>query len=476
MKSSTSLPARQSGAALLLMMLVVIVGAAAVLVTKLNRNTTQISATAKTGLALAQAREALVAYALSFPDRVPGSAVQLPCPDLDDTGTTLDGESHTANCGAPGVSVLGRLPWKTLGIAAPRDSASECLWYVVSGDHKSAGIGTAPLLNPDTNGQLTLYQADSGTLIEGSQPEDRPIALIFAAGQALSGQSRQAISQSDQQCSSDFSIAAFLDSDPGTGVSNSTLIGVPGIDSFVRAAGESMAINDRVVSISREDLANLVYNRHDHELRMRGLAAAVAACLANYGNSNPGGANDLRLPWPAAVSMPDYRLDALYDDVAGGVLSGRLADTVDDSNGLTGNTFARVLSDCDTGAVPAWNAEMLSLWQNWKDHFFYYVSDSFNPAAAVPSTCVDCVSVNGGAQVAAVVLYSHRRLDALSQRRDAPPLDVDTRDDINNYLESVNSGNHPYVAGNVDLESRAADLSFNDILYCIDTAMGVAAC
>ena len=77
MKSSTSLPGRQSGAALLLMMLVVIVGAAAVLVTKLNRNTTQISATAKTGLALAQAREALVAYALSFPDRNPGSACTL---------------------------------------------------------------------------------------------------------------------------------------------------------------------------------------------------------------------------------------------------------------------------------------------------------------------------------------------------------------------------------------------------------------
>lgn len=460
----------------MLMMLVVIIGAAAVLVTKLNRNTAQITATAKTGLAMAEAREALIGYALSYPDRVPGSAVQFPCPDLDDTGTTLDGESHTANCGAPGVSMLGRLPWKTLGIAAPRDSASECLWYVVSGDYKSAGVGTAALINPDTNGQLTLYEADSGMLIEGSLSAERPVALILAAGQALPGQSRQAISQPGQQCSDDFSIAAFLDSDPGTGVSNSAVIGVPGIDSFVRAAGQSGAINDRVVSISRDELANLVYNRHDHDSRLRGLAAALAACVADYGNSNPGGANDLRLPWPAAVSMSDYRLDALYDDVSGGVLSGRLADTVDDSNGMTGNTLAKVLSDCDTGAVPSWNTDMLALWQNWKDHFFYFVSESFNPAAAVPSACTDCVTVNGGPQLAAVVLYSHQRLDALSQRRDAPPIDADTRDDISNYLESANSASHPYSTGNVDLESRVADNSFNDILYCISTTLVVAAC
>jgi len=457
-------------------MLVVIVGAAAVLVTKLNRNSAQIAANSKTVDALAQAREALIGFALSYPDRVPGAPVQLPCPDLDDTGGTLAGESHTANCGAPGVSMLGRLPWKTLGIAAPADDAGECLWYVVSGDHKSAGAATAAMINPDTNGQLTLYQAETGLLIEGLRPEERSVALVLAAGPVRPGQNRKAITQPGQQCSDDFSAAAFLDFDSGTGISNASVPGSPGVDDFVRAAGESASINDRIMTISRKDLADAVYQRHDHESRMRNLAAAAAACVANYGNSNPGGTDDRRLPWPAAVSMTDYRQDNRYDDVAGGLLSGRLADTVDDSSSATGNGILRVLADCDNVAVPEWSPDMFALWQNWKDHFFYYVSSSFSPVSVVPNLCTDCVTVNGGAQVAAVVIYSHRRLDALLQRRNAPPLETDTRDDIANYLESANSLNHPYLAGSVDLESRSPDATFNDILYCIDTSLGVAAC
>jgi hypothetical protein len=476
MTSHFNFPGRQSGAALLLMMLVVIIGASALLVTKLNRNTTQIAATSRTSEAMAQAKDAVLGFALSYPDRVPGSPVQLPCPDLDDTGATLEGEAHTANCGAPGVTVLGRLPWKTLGLAAPRDSASECLWFAVSGDHKFAGAATAAMINPDTNGQLTLYQAGSGTLIEGVLPADRPVALIIAPGQILPGQNRQSASQPGQQCSDDFSIAAFLDTDSVSGISNAAILGSPGIDAFVRASGATDTINDRVVSITREELANRVYERHDHANRMTSLAASIAACVANYGNTNPGGPDDRRLPWPAPVSLADYRLDGLYNDVAGGLLSGRLVDSADDSNAVTGNAISRVLSDCDGVAVPSWNVEMFALWQNWKDHFFYYVSDSFSPVSAVPNSCTDCITVNGGPQVAAVIIYSHRRLDALAQRRDAPPLDTDTRNDISNYLESANSVNHPYVAGSIDLESRVQDNSFNDVLYCIDTSLNVAAC
>lgn len=476
MTSRPDFPKRQTGAALLLMMLVVIVGAAAVLVTKLNRNAAQIAASSRTVDALAEARDALLGFALSYPDRMPGESVQLPCPDLDDTGGTLAGESHTASCGAPGVSMLGRLPWKTLGIAAPTDAANECLWYVVSGEHKSAGAATAPMINPDSNGQLTLYQAETGGLIAGSRPEDRLVAMVFAAGPIRPGQNRQAVSQPGQQCSDDFSAAAFLDFDPGTGISNASQPGGAGIDAFVRAAGAAVSINDRVMMITRKDLADGVYQRHDHESRMRNLAAAIAACVANYGASNPGGPDDRRLPWPAAVPMADYRQDSQYDDVAGGPLSGRLADIADDSNAATGNSILRVLSDCDSAAVPGWSPDLFALWQNWKDHFFYYVSSSFSPVSATPNSCIDCVTVNGGAQVAAVVIYAHRRLDTLLQRRNAPPLDTDTRDDIGNYLESANSLNHPYLAGSVDLESRAPDGGFNDILYCIDTTLGVAAC
>ncbi len=93
---------RQSGAALLLMMLVVIVGAAAILVTKLSRNAGRSIEASATQTAMAAARNALLDFAISYPDMMPGESMQLPCPDLDAGGITLDGEAHTLNCGAPG--------------------------------------------------------------------------------------------------------------------------------------------------------------------------------------------------------------------------------------------------------------------------------------------------------------------------------------------------------------------------------------
>ncbi|MDH5502117.1 MAG: hypothetical protein OEY72_13555, partial [Gammaproteobacteria bacterium] len=68
------------------------------------------------------------------------------------------------------------------------------------------------------------------------------------------------------------------------------------------------------------------------------------------------------------------------------------------------------------------------------------------------------------------------RLQALGQRRNAPPLDSDTKGQIANYLEGRNLGAHPYASGSADFETRAADSSFNDVAYCIDAAMTVTSC
>lgn len=476
MMTSTRSRHRQSGAALLLMMLVVIVGAAAVLVTKLNRNSMRFVQSTATQVALADAKDALLSYALSYPDTHASAAIQLPCPDLDDTGGTLDGESHTLNCGATGVTMMGRLPWKTLGITAPRDGAGECLWYAVSGEYKSADVATSAMINPDSNGQLELYQSETGTLIEGQTPDERPVAVILAAGLSLGTQVRQAVSQPGQQCSDDFTPASFLESDAGSGISNAVLAGGVGIDQFIRAAGTRDDLNDRILTISRYELANQVYQRHDFDARIATLGDAVTRCVASYGLSNPGGPNDLRLPWPAPTTLTDYRVDSQYDDVAGGVLSGRLADIAADSNAATANAIAQVLADCDPVAVPGWGPELYAQWQQWKDHFFYYVAESFSPAAAVPSTCINCITINGAGQYAGVVIFANRRLNLLAQLRDAPPIDADTRSDIGNYLESVNGTNHPYSSGTVDLESRPADGNFNDTLFCIDTSLNVTTC
>jgi hypothetical protein len=85
--------------------------------------------------ALAQAREALIAYAADRPISASVGPGYLPCPDLDDDGWaestcgSLAGESGQA-------SRLGRLPWKTLGLPDLRDGHGERLWYAVSTKHK----------------------------------------------------------------------------------------------------------------------------------------------------------------------------------------------------------------------------------------------------------------------------------------------------------------------------------------------------
>ena len=75
------------------------------------------------------------------------------------------------------------------------------------------------------------------------------------------------------------------------------------------------------------------------------------------------------------------------------MISGRLPDLVDDSSAETGNPVNRMLTDCDPMEVPEWSAGMLSAWQNWKDHFFYAVAESFAPSAATPSSCTTCLTV-----------------------------------------------------------------------------------
>ncbi len=466
---------RQSGAALLLMMLVVIVGAATILVTKLGPNLIRASESAKTQSAMSTARDALLDFAMSLPDTMPGEPLQLPCPDIDGTGSTLDGESHKSNCGGPGETVIGRLPWRTLGIPAQRDGAGECLWYAISGEYKNAA-SISPMINPDSNGQLQLIQSESTQIIEGVTADTRPVAMIFAPRKAMLGQTRQAVTQPEQQCSDDFLASSFLDSDAGTGISNSFIVPGVNVDQFVKSASEEGTVSDRILTIRRDELADLVYGRHDFDTRIRTLTLAVSKCVASYGLSNPGGPNDLRLPWPAPASMGDYRIDSQYDDVTGGILSGRLADATDDSNTATGNSINRILSDCSTAAVPEWTPAMLDQWRHWKDHFFYYVAESFSPIAPVPSSWSSCISVNAAGQYAAVVIFASRRLSGVAHVRNSPPLDVDTKFRVLNYLEGSNESSHPYLAGAVDLESRAPDTSFNDLLYCINSSLAVSPC
>ena len=141
---------KQSGAVLLVLMLVLIVGSSYMLVTSLNANVVTQIDSEETYSVLNQAKQALIAYALTVPERsaaviLPGPGY-LPCPDTDN-----DGAANTP-CG-PGA--VGRFPYATLGEAALVDDSGELLWYALDDNYRNIAALFTPL-NSETVGQLSL--------------------------------------------------------------------------------------------------------------------------------------------------------------------------------------------------------------------------------------------------------------------------------------------------------------------------------
>ncbi|HUP29836.1 MAG TPA: hypothetical protein VM122_06660, partial [Usitatibacter sp.] len=128
-------PRSQRGVAMLLVALALLLAAGYVLGTTLAGFSVMPDRERASDRALAQARDALLAYATDRAiDTVVGPGY-LPCPDVDEDGWaeatcgSLSGDSGQAQR-------LGRLPWKTLGLPDLRDGHGERLWYAVSTKHK----------------------------------------------------------------------------------------------------------------------------------------------------------------------------------------------------------------------------------------------------------------------------------------------------------------------------------------------------
>jgi hypothetical protein len=469
-------PARERGAALLIMLLLLVLGGTVLFSRSLVSGLPHASRTRANAELLAEAKEALLGYATTWDATHPGELGFLPCPDIDATGLLDEGQAHETLCGLQHRSTLGRLPWRTLGLDPGRTRGGECLWYAVSGSWKAGSLSKPLMLNEDSGGQFRVLATD-GTVIAGATPAGRPVAVIIAPGPPLPGQVRLTLPAGVSQCGGNFTAAGYLDNDPGLGVNNANLsIAADAVDDFVTADPGATTVNDQVLFITRAEIQDRLLKRADVQTKLRDLAQAVARCVADYGRRNPGYPGDRRLPWPASVDLLEYRSTAPYTDTPVGELSGRVPDQVNDSNALTGNLTAGVLTACSTASVPEWTAEMATLWQNWKDHFFYAVAADFRPDAPPATTCTSCLTVNGAGAWAAIVLFSGPRLGASGQVRDEPPMDADTRGAIGNYLEGRNAANHPSVTGTGDYQSAAASATFNDVLYCIDANLSVSPC
>lgn len=180
----------QTGIAIILFLTFLVLGATALLLSQFNDNRTtfMLEDQAQTARALAQAKEALLSFAISYAQTHNEGQPQgyLPCPDYN-------GDGSASTCGTMGHSVIGRFPWKTLGLPPLRDGSGECLWYAVSGSYKDnpkdTGIATGRILTSDSNG-LFLVKNFQNQFIAGTTEAEQAIAIIFAPGRALAGQER----------------------------------------------------------------------------------------------------------------------------------------------------------------------------------------------------------------------------------------------------------------------------------------------
>lgn len=459
---------------------------------------------------LQKAKKALLSYAVnySFNTNQYAHMGRLPCPDLRITGSSSAGVQDS-RCGSQHANSVGFFPWKTLGIDTLRDSSSECLWYVVSGEYKTGP--KAKMRNEDTNGLLRV-QDENGQLYHGTNPSDRPIALIVAPGSILRGQSHA------PDCQGNSVETNYLESDGSVNYKADHTNSADKIWTYVYGTASSrlknVDFNDKIIWLTKDEYWNAIKAQNSlditstlvkKEVKEEGdsetvkkseieqLTAELTQCFSDYANDDKN--EHSWLPWPANIEIADYRHDSKPKKLAHlsgykdqnnpASLMGRLPQSISishmrelqitDTEIITHSEKTDIFSIC-------LNEERKALWRNWKDHYFYAVSQDFEMVdgsmAALSARCAapgDCLNVSTGEgamvsnKIAAIVFYSSSVVNG--QSRNYPPTDEDEKNSLSNYLDTKSpeiSNAHDYpvddtYVGNVNTFYN----DIGDLVYCI---------
>lgn len=457
---------KQHGVALLIFVVVMATAAAAVTVKALNNASAnyQIARDKITAAALAQAKDALISYAITYSETHPGQVTgYLPCPDQ--AGGNPEGSAET-DCGGKNISSIGRLPWRTLDLGPLRSGDNECLWYAVSGTYKNNT--KTDLMNWDTNGQLQVYAPDGTTLL--TPANNQAVAVIFAPGTTTTGQNRAGTTA--PVCGGNYTAGNYLDT-VGT-INNATVSATPGAPSQFRLGDTTTRTGDRMVFITKQDIWNAMQKRKDFLNTLISMTQQVAACIAGFGVNNNTTSNK-SLPWPAQLALEDYSVNTNYND-HDGLSAGRVPYRVNTAHGQTGNSITSpyYLLQADGANCPIGWPSVYPWWNNWKDHLFYAISQRNEPDTNPTGACDSdhCVSVNGSGRYAAVVIFANQ---ALSGQTRASSVTSPQRSVASNYLESGNATNiaSPYSNGNEDYHVDVS-ATFNDIIYCIKQDLSIS--
>lgn len=431
---------KQRGAALMVMLVIMVMGISTVLIGSLSNTALQNERDRITAAALAQAKDALIGFAVSVNlnsgSRRPGD---LPCPDTDNDGIPGDATYTTCNLQSQRI---GRLPWKTLGLSDLRDGSGERLWYAVSTNFKnSSRSGT---LNSDTVGTITVRNS-AGIVIYDATLDTGVAAVIIAPGDVLQ---RQGGSLQDRSSAGVNTARNYLDianSIDNASFTDNTTNGF--IQGRIKDGNGDLIVNDQLLVITQDNIMQPVQKR---------VAGEVKKCLEDYALNSNG-----RYPWTAPITD----LGSTYND-NNDEYFGRIPDDLSDTRNDSWDGSSYQMSDqwgtCNTHTsnTPTY------WWTNWKEMVFYGVARRFRPrdwsAPSFPSTCMaasdNCLKVNNSNTPARfVVIVAGKKLTTPNQANRNS-----NKSNAFYYLEGGNE--HADQSGWYTFIQSAPSAAFNDTL------------
>ena len=272
----------QSGAALILIMFMLGMGVIAFMLKTVNSGTMEFQQKDKTTLALNEAKEAFISWAVSHRDN-PG---QLPWPDRNGDGN-YDGGSDCATTSFAISLFIGQLPIKPStnpclnypGLGNDfLDGAGNRLWYAVSRNLvRNYQSTTNPTINPGII-DAPIYSWMRVLDRNGNLISDRVAVVIIAPGLPLPDQERSGVPDVTEYLDR-LQIGATVYSNQDYDTDNEDFIIAPDSSELPTADATYQApyyFNDRLVYITIDELIAAVEKR---------VATEVKSALKNYKNT-----------------------------------------------------------------------------------------------------------------------------------------------------------------------------------------------
>jgi len=299
--------AAQRGVAVIAMLAMFLLAASWFALDKLNlasanRHSVQ---TVQNSKVLETAKRALLGWAAqNASDTTDINPGRLPCPedkayignaDLEGTAATYCSNTSANMLGSTaGNTVMGRLPWRTLGLPKLVDGSGEPLWYVVSNGWAQSAANTALGINSNTAGNVTVGTQSAVALVIAPGPSIDVSPQNDAKGQ----QAGFCVARSQSRSASLPDYRDYLE----CGNADS-----PMDASFVASVvnnGTNQVFNDQLVMVSSAEIMNAIEGQVAARIQSTVVPQLVATYVTNASQ------------WGATATAPKFPFAVTYSAAA----------------------------------------------------------------------------------------------------------------------------------------------------------------